>query len=160
MGRRSYGGLEERRRLDEAGDIFPTSPASVRTALDQEQANWNSLYDAVLAALGVGQIGTDFSFPFTNDLFAWRTFYTVTIQFTPFGWEPMAQLEEWRKKRAAWATQLQERIKRKLPGNLDQAPPREEAPIKPPTPGDFIGLIVAVGVVAAIVILGPRLAKE
>lgn len=151
--------LDERVALDEAGDILPTSPQSVRTALDQENANWTSLYDAVLAALAAGQIATDFSFPFTNDLFAWKTFYTLSVQSTPFGWEPMAQLDEWRKKRAVWATDLQGRIKRRLPGNLDQAPPRETGPIKPPTPGETIALVVAAGVVAAIVYFGPRFAK-
>lgn len=109
----------------DAGDILPTRPQSVRTALDQENANWMSLNDAVYAALNAGKISTDFSFPFTNDFFAWKTFYTVTMQSTPFGYEPMAQLDEWRKKRAVWAQQLQTKIGNVLPGNLDTAPPRQ-----------------------------------
>lgn len=154
--------VNERRELDEAGgagDLLPTSPLSVRTALDQENANWLSLYDAVLAALTAGSISTDFSFPFTNDLAAWKIFYALNMQQTPFGWEPMAQLEEWRKKRARWALDLEARVKFKLPGNLDEAPPREKSTAFA-SMGDLTGLIVAAGVVAAIVVFGPRLAKE
>jgi hypothetical protein len=108
----------------EAGDISPTSPQSVRTAFDQENSNWLNLNDAVIASLASGKIGTDFSFPFTTDYYTWKTFYTITLQSTPFGWEPMTQLDEWRTKRAVWAQQLEKRIGIQLPGLLDAAPPR------------------------------------
>lgn len=109
------------------GSIFPVQGSQVRAALDSENAEWLSLNDAMMKALGDGKIDAEFSTTWTNDLAAWKIFYETTQQNTPFFTsETMVQLEQHRQKRASWAKQLEAKRGTPLPGDLTQAPARPE----------------------------------
>lgn len=126
------------------GDLLPRSGEQVRQALDAENANWESLNDAMFAALSTGKVDATFTGSFTNDLTAWRIFYKTTLDNTPFFTDPtIAQLEQHRAKRAQWASDLQAKTGAKLPGALDTVPKAAPSWVDGVKPMFYVGAGVA-----------------
>lgn len=150
---------------DDAGDILPTLPSTLRAAIYAEDGNWDVLNAAMVQAL---QGPTPIDLAFTQAwaqkyLTGWKQFVAMNVGGWLLGWEPQAQLDQWIAERVKWARGLEERAKVRLPEVLSSAPPRVSGSeqIGASSAGILTGatgLIVAIAVVAGIVIFGPKFA--
>jgi hypothetical protein len=142
-----------------AGDLLPTSPQLLRTAVSAEDANWTGLYAAMIAALAAGKVNAAYTSNFTDKRAAWQIFASSLLSDTPISiGEAASQLDGWKAERAAWAKDLETRSGVQLPILHDAPPPPPES--APGSLGDVLskstGLLVAGAVLAAILVFGPH----
>lgn len=147
-----------RRELDEAGDLFPTivSPDDARRYIDETDTAYDRLNTSILASTVAPP---EFKASWTLQYGGWKTFAagakaSVGILNTK---AVMDQTDRWATQIADWHGAFK-KIGGTPAGPSPMAPGQGTSSPKPL--GELTGLIVAAGVVAAIVIFGPRLAKE
>lgn len=144
----------------DVGDIFPTSPQLIRSAVVAEDGNWNALYAAMITALASGKVTSVYTNGFTDKRAGWQFFRDSVLADTPISSdEASRQIDQWKNERANWAKDLESKSGVSLP-ILDQAPP----PQAPPTTAASLldkstGLILAGAALAAILVFGPHFSK-
>jgi len=147
-----------RTELDEAGDIFGTvvTGEDAKRYIDETDTAYERLNVAILASTAPADFKTAWSLQFGG----WKTFATgarATVGF--FNAKAvMEQTDRWAAQLPEWRASFA-KIGGTAPGPAPPAP-GQGVPGTGPKVGDFTTLIVAAGVLAAIVVFGPRLAKE
>lgn len=146
-----------RRELDEAGDLFPTfvTADDAKRYIDETDTAYDRLNTAILASAAPPEFKTSWALQFGG----WKTFATGARATAGFlnAKAVMDQTDRWASQVSDWRGAFQQ-IGGNAPG--PSPTPAGQGIPGPKTLGDLTGLIVAAGVVAAIVIFGPRLAKE
>ncbi len=149
--------VEERLSLDDAGDIFPTfvTADDAKRYIDETDTGFDRLNVAILASTAPA----DFKTSWALELGGWKTFATGAR--AAVGWlnakAVMEQTDRWAAQLVDWRASFS-KIGGSAPGPAP-LPPGQGAPSSSAV-GDVTTLVVALGVLAAIVTFGPRLAKE
>jgi hypothetical protein len=146
----------ERRELDEAGDLLPTfvTADDARRYIDETDTGYSRLNTAIATS----SASPDFKAAWAIQLAGWTTFATgarATVGFLNAK-AVMDQTDRWAAQLQDWSAAFA-KAGGMAPGPAPPSPGQGTG--KPTSLGDLTGLIVAAGVVAAIVIFGPRLAK-
>jgi hypothetical protein len=149
-----------RRELDEAGDIFPTfvTAEDAKRYIGEIDTGHDRLNVAILASTTAPP---EFKASWTLQLGGWKTFATGARASVGFlnAKAVMEQTDRWATQLTEWRTAFS-KIGGTVPGPAPTPPGQGVPGSSPAALGDLTMLIVAAGVVAAIVIFGPRLAKE
>jgi hypothetical protein len=144
--------------LDEAGSILPTfvTADDAKRYIDETDTGYDRLNVAILAS----SAPADFKTSWALQLGGWKTFSVAARASVGFlnASAVMDQTDRYGKQLEEWRASF-EKIGGNAPGPAPVAP-GQGVPSSSNTLGAATGLIVAAGVVAAIVIFGPRLAKE
>jgi len=141
------------------GDWLPTvvTPADARRYIDETDGGYRHLD----ASVGPDpNVGDSFKTQWAGQLAAWREFAT-TGRADQAGWSDwlntkavMEQTDRWSQQLTDWATAF-EQAGGKIVG-AKPVPPGQGLP-GGVSVGQFTGLVVAAGVLAAIIVIGPKL---
>ena len=147
-----------RLELDQAGDIFPTfvTADDAKRYIDETDTGYDRLNVAILASA----VPADFKAAWALQIAGWKTFAAGARASVGFfnAKAVMDQTDRWASGLVEWRSSFA-KAGGNAPGPAPPAP-GQGVPTSNATIGDVTGLVVAAGVLAAIVIFGPRLAKE
>lgn len=142
----------------QAGDILPTfvTPADAAAYLGQVDTGYTQLNAAVLASTVVDS----FKIGWALQIAGWKAFYTGALP--SIGWlntkAVMDQADRYQKELIEWRRSFA--ASGGNPPGPDPLPPGQGTGSGAPSASDLTKLVLAVSAVAALVILGPALARH